>query len=188
MFQKFRPFRRAAHLGVALATALSAAIYAAPPQGALAATWNFGNVFLGVASGTYQVRDQNTGALLDSVSTTSGGFTTGCAFDSSANFYGTYFSASKVFKFDGNDPHAATSFGSGYATPESIAFDAAGHVFVGNLGAGIREFDSSGNFIKTVIGGRVDWFDIAADQDTILYTQEGKDIKRVSIATGTLRY
>jgi len=183
MFEKFKPFRRAAHLGVALATALGASMYAAPPQLALAATWNLGNVFLGVASGTYQVRDQNTGALIDSVSTSSG-FTTGCAFDSSANFYGTWFTTNQVNKFDGSDPHTVSSFGSGFSTPESIVFDAAGHVFVGNLGAGIREFDSSGTFIKTVINTNVDWFDIAADQDTILYTQEGTDIKRVSISTG----
>jgi hypothetical protein len=166
-----------------VATACSAFFFTAPQQLALAATWNFGNVFLGVASGTYQVRDQNTGALIDSVSTASG-FTTGCAFDSSSNFYGTYFSTNQVFKFNGTDPHTASSFGSGFSTPESIAFDAAGHVFVGNLGNGLREYDSSGNFIKTVINTRVDWFDIAADQDTVLYTQEGTDIKRVSISTG----
>src|SRR5438128_8442560 len=113
MFEKFKPLRRAAHLGVALATAFGAFLYAAPQQLALAATWNFGNVFLGVATGTYQVRDQNTGALIDHV-TTSSGFTTGCAFDSSANLYGTYFSTNQVFKFNGTDPHTATSFGSGY--------------------------------------------------------------------------
>lgn len=166
-------------LCVVAVSATTLVLSAAP---AYASTWAVGDVFLGVESGNYQVRDPS-GALKETLNAGSG-FTTGCAIDKAGNLYGTYFSDNKVVKFDNAHPHAATPFGSGYATPESIAFDAAGNVYVGNLGNGIRQYDAAGNFLKTVINTRVDWFDIAADQDTILYTQEGSDIKRVSIATG----
>ncbi len=85
-----------------------------------------------------------------------------------------------------NDPHTQTAFGGGYSTPESIAFDAAGTAYVGSLGNGIRKFDAAGLFQATVINTRVDFLDVAADQDTIYYTQEGNDIKAVSITSGPL--
>ena len=99
------------------------------------------------------------------------------------DFYGTQFSANAVAVFAGpNDPHTQTAFGGGYSTPESIAFDAAGTAYVGSLGNGIRKFDAAGLFQATVINTRVDFLDVAADQDTIYYTQEGNDIKAVSMA------
>lgn len=147
------------------------------------ATWNAGDVFAGVGNGTYQVRDPDSGAVKDIIQA-SGGFTTGCTFDAAGNFYGTWFAASQVFKAAGGDSHTASPFGSGYSTPESIRFDKAGRAYVGNLGDGIRQYDASGSFLKTVTSTRVDWFDLAADQDTILYTQEGNDIKRVSVSSG----
>lgn len=166
-------------IGAVVAVLIASLVFAAPAR---AATWVVGDVFLGVANGNYQVRS-STGALKETVNGGSG-FTTGCAFDKLGNLYGTFFSSNAVVKFGGAHPHAPTNFGSGYATPESIVFDAAGNVFVGNVNNGIRMYDSNGVFIKTVINTRVDFFDIAADQDTILYTQEGADIRRVSISTG----
>lgn len=150
-----------------------------------AADWAIGDVFLGVANGSYQVRAPN-GTLKETVNSGLGGFTTGCAFDSKGNLYTTQFSANQVTVFANAHPHASSSFGSGYATPESIAFDATGKVYVGNVGGGgIRQFNADGTFVKTILPGtRVDWFDIAADNDTILYTQEGNSILRVSISTG----
>jgi hypothetical protein len=146
--------------------------------------WDIGDIFLGVASGTYQVRDQ-AGALKESLVTGRGGFTTGCSFDQSGNLYVTEFSANNVSSFLGPmPPHTNSLFGSGYSTPESIVFDAAGNVYVGNLGNGIRQYAPDGTFIKTVINTRVDFFDIAADQDTILYTQEGNSILTTSISSG----
>lgn len=154
-----------------------------------ATTWNVGDVFVGVNSGIYQVYT-NAGVLKDTVSDGLSGFTTGCALDSAGNLYGTFFGGNDVKKFDAAPPHTSSSFGSGYATPESIVFDAAGNVYVGNVSlGGILKFDSAGTPMGTVSGTagvRVDWFDIAADQDTILYTQEGTDIKRTSISSGAL--
>lgn len=174
-----RSFANALKVAITGAMVVASLVFAVPAQ---AATWVVGDVFLGVAGGNYQVRSA-TGALKETVNGGSG-FTTGCAFDKSGNLYGTFFSNNTVVKFNEAHPHASSTFGSGYATPESIVFDAAGNVFVGNVSNGIRMFDSTGVFIKTVINTRVDFFDIAADQDTILYTQEGSDIRRVSISTG----
>ena len=155
------------------------------PLTALAATtWNLGDVFVGVEGGKYNVYD-NSGVFKQTISNPAGGYTTGCAFDKAGNFYGTYLSANQVIKFDGSDPHSSSFFGSGFSIPESLVFDKHGNVYVGNTGGGIREYAPNGTFIKTVIPTtRVDWFDLAADQDTILYTQEGSDIKRVSAGTG----
>lgn len=148
------------------------------------AIFQYGDVFAGVANGLVYHYDKD-GNFLESLDTGAGGFTTGCAFDSSGSLYVTAFYANQVAKFSGpTDPHTQTYFGSGYSTPESIVFDANGNVFVGNLGNGIRQYSADGTFVKTVINTRVDWFDISADQDTILYTEEGNSIKRVSISTG----
>jgi hypothetical protein len=149
-------------------------------------TWNTGDIFLGVANGSYQVRQQD-GTLKETLNSGLGGFTTGCAFDADDDFYGTQFSANAVAAFEGpNAPHTQTAFGGGYSTPESIAFDAAGNAFVGNLFNGILKFDSAGVFQANVINTRVDFLDVAADQDTIYYTQEGNDINAVSITSGPL--
>jgi len=103
------------------------------------------------------------------------------AFDAAGNLYVTCFSASDVVKFDNTGINLG-SFGSGYSTPESIVFDAAGDIYVGNLGNGIRKYDPSGTFIGTVIDTRVDWFDLTADQSTFRYGQEGNVVKTVSNA------
>lgn len=144
-----------------------------------------GDIFASIGNGQIQQRS-GAGALLDTLTTGQGGFTTGSAFDSSGNFYVTNFSTNSVTKFAGpGDPHTTSLFGSGYVTPEAIVFAADGHVLVGNVGGGIREMDAAGNFVKTILPGtRVDWFDLAADQDTILYTQEGGQVLSASRSTG----
>ena len=151
---------------------------------AQASEWQTGDLFLGVSNGNYQVRAPN-GTLKETLNGGSG-FTTGCALDSSGNLYGTFFSNNRVVKFASAHPHAATFFGdNAWSTPEDIHFDAAGNVYVGSIGNGIRQYAANGTFIKQLLPGvRVDFFDIAADQDTIRYGQEGQDVKQVSISSG----
>ena len=51
---------------------------------------------------------------------------------------------------------------------------------VGN--AGVRKFDSAGNFIKSFNVGRTDFIDLAADQCTLLYTTENtRFLKRLAL-------
>jgi hypothetical protein len=141
-----------------------------------------GDIFASVASGNVN-HYRADGSFLETLNIGAGGFTTGMAFDSSGNLYVTGFSTNLVAKFNSNGTLLG-NFGSGYATPESIVFDNAGNAYVGNLGNGIRKYDSSGVFQNTVINTRVDWMDLAADQTTMLYTQEGTNILSVNVNTG----
>lgn len=152
---------------------------------AQAATFSVGDVMASTGSGTVQHYDA-AGTLLETLNTGVGGFTTGSAFDGAGNFYVTDFSANAVTRFAGpTDPHTASSFGGGYGTPESIVFNAAGEVYVGGLSSGIRHFDAAGTLLGTVSGiTHVDWMDLAANQTTMLYTQEGSVIKTVNVSTG----
>lgn len=153
---------------------------------ASAATFATGDIFASVGSGQVQ-HYSSAGVLLETLNTGQGGFTTGSAFDGAGNLYVTNFGANSVTKFTGpSDPHTASLFGSGYHTPESILFDASGNVYVGNVGSGgITKYNSAGTLLGTTIAGtRVDWIDLAADQHTMLYTDEGNSIHSVKCSHG----
>jgi len=146
------------------------------------AQFQTGDVFVSVANGSVQWRQPN-GTLVQTLNTGQGGFTTGMAFDSAFSLYVTCFSASRVFRFD-NNGNPIGLFGSGNATPESIVFDGASNCYVGNLGNGIRKYDALGNFIATV-GPGTDFFDLSADQCTVLNDHEGQVINRHDVCTNT---
>ena len=155
---------------------------------ALAVPFAIGDIFASVNNGNVK-HYSKAGLLLETLNTGFGGFTTGSAFDNAGNFYVTGFSANNVSRFTGpGDPHGPpTLFGGGYSTPESIVFAGNGNVLVGSTGGGIREFTAGGVFVKTIAAGtRIDWFDLAADQNTILFTQEGSVIKTASRSTGAV--
>ena len=141
-----------------------------------------GDIFASVSSGNVK-HYRADGSFLETLNIGAGGFTTGMAFDSSGNLYVTGFSASTVAKFDTNG-NSLGNFGAGYSTPESIVFDNAGNAYVGNLGNGIRKYDGTGVFQNTVLNTRIDWMDLAADQTTMLFTQEGNAIHTVNVNTG----
>jgi hypothetical protein len=152
--------------------------------GPVAAQFSLGDVFVS-HNGGIVTRHTQTGALLQTLTTCCSGFVTGSAFDGAGNFYATNFSANQVSKFD-DDGNLLGTFGSGYITPESIVFDKAGNVYVGNLGNGIRKFDAAGNLIQAYASaGRVDWMDLTADQSTMYVTDEGSNVARFDLATGT---
>lgn len=147
------------------------------------AQFGTGDVFVAVANGQVQWRSPS-GALIQTLNTGQGGFTTGMAFDAADALYVTNFSASSVSKFNNNGVLQGL-FGTGYSTPESILFDQAGDAYVGNLGNGIRKYNSAGTFLGSSFTGRVDWIDLSADQCTMLYTQEGTSILRHNVCTNT---
>ena len=151
---------------------------------ATASPFLVGDIFASTGNGNIQIYSK-TGTFKETLNNGSGGFTTGSAFDSAGNLYVTNFGNNSVSKFAGpGDPHTRSAFGSGYSSPESVVFLANGHVLVGNVGTGIREFDAAGTFVRVVLSGRVDWFDVGADQDTILYTQEGNATRKASVSGG----
>ncbi len=144
------------------------------------AAFQTGDIFAAVNSGNIN-RYDSTGTFLETLNIGSSGYTTGMAFDASGNLYATGFSASRVAKFDTNGTLLNSNYlTTGLSTPESIVFDNSGNIYVGNLGSGIQKYDMSGNYVGNVIGNRVDWFDLTADQSTFYYGQEGTAVKTVS--------
>jgi len=150
---------------------------------AQAAPYTKGNVFVSTGAGTV-IEYTPTGTL---VQTLTGGssFMTGSAFDAAGNFYVTNFGANTVRRYDSNGTSPGTTFGGGYSTPEMIVFDKIGNAYVGSIGGGIRKFDSAGTFQSAFSTPRVDFMDLAADQTTMLFTQEGNAVKRWDLATNS---
>lgn len=150
-----------------------------------------GTVMVSTGSGLVTEYDQ-TGTNLGQIDTTTGSSnTTGSEFDSAGNFFVTDFQAQQVTKFD---PTGALigSFGSGYnSDPESVFFDAAGNVYVGQADGthNVLEFDPSGTLLNTFSPATedrgTDWVEIAADQCTLFYTSEGLLVKRFNVCTNT---
>ncbi|MCY7362345.1 MAG: hypothetical protein LH629_09825, partial [Ignavibacteria bacterium] len=143
-----------------------------------------GDVFVSVGSGRVQWRTP-AGALIQTLNTTVGGFTTGMTYDSASNLYVT--NVSPVIKrFDKFGNLLPGNFGSGMATGESILFDNANNTYVGDVSGGIKKFNLAGTALATYIPStRVDWIDLAADNCTMFYTQEGTSIKRFNVCTNT---
>jgi sugar lactone lactonase YvrE len=171
---------------LSIAAPVAVLIGLATGNAAQASTFQTGDVFAAVSNGQVQHYD-STPTLLETLNTTQGGFTTGMAFDQAGNLYVTNFSAGSVSKFD-NNGNLLGIWGNatGLATPESIVFNQAGDAYVGTLGGGIVKFDQNGNVLQNLSGaGRVDWLDLAADQKTIFYTQEGRQILRYDVSTDT---
>ncbi|MBL8007909.1 MAG: T9SS type A sorting domain-containing protein [Ignavibacteria bacterium] len=149
----------------------------------LRAQFATGDVMIAVASGNTQWRKPD-GTLVMTMNNLSGGYTTGMAFDENTNLYVTDFSSNTVTQYDNFGTRVGT-FGSGYSTPESIVFDSSGNAIVGNLGNGLRKFNSAGVYQGSSFTGRVDFCDLMADQCTMLYTTEGTTIFSHDICTDT---
>jgi WD40 repeat protein len=161
------------------------ATFALTVADAQATPFAVGDIFASTGSGNVQ-HYNTSGTLLETLNTGRGGYTTGTA-SRGGNLYVTDFSTSQVSVFAGpNDPHTVSLFGGANNVPEAIVFTANNHVLIGGVGnGGIKEYDASGVFVKQILAGtKVDWFDLAADQKTILFTQEGGSIKTADRSTG----
>lgn len=149
---------------------------------ATAVPFTKGNIFVSTGVGTV-LEYTPTGTLVQTLNVGTS-FITGSTFDASGNFFATRFSNGVLQKFDSSGGNLG-AFASSLPTPESVVIDIAGNIYVGNVGGGIRKFDAAGNPLSTSIAStRVDFMDLSADQKTMLYTQEGGDIKRVDVSTG----
>jgi uncharacterized repeat protein (TIGR01451 family) len=172
---------------VATAAAIAGLTLAA---GATASTtWNVGDIFAGVANGSYNVYSNNE-TFKETISDGSRGFTTGCSFNASLDkLYTTSFSASKVVVYDNASPHSIVqTITTGKPFPESIVFAGNGHFFVGGPSdPKLEEHDAAGTLVDTDTvaadgTGGPDWIDLAADQKTIFYTSESRVVRRFDAA------
>jgi hypothetical protein len=155
-----------------------------------------GDIFVGGNSahaGQVNVYD-HSGTFLETITTGSGSEQLGMAFDSSGDLYangafpasGTTYKIShtdsSVSAFVNNDPSAHN---------ESIVFNQGGHMFIGQPDGThqIIERDASGAFVNrytvTIENRGSDWIDLAADQKTLYYTSEGKNVMKYDVSTGT---
>lgn len=163
--------------------ALALSTMAAP---ALALPYVVGDVFASTGSGQVNVYS-STGVFKQTLNTGLGGFTTGSAFDSAGNFYVTAFSAGKISKFDNSGALLNNNFatGVGLNAPESIVFDASGNFYVGNAQAArIDKFNAAGTFLQSFATlQNTDWIDLAADQKTLIYSNEGSVIRKLDTST-----
>lgn len=151
-----------------------------------ASPYQVGDVFASIGDGQVNVYS-STGVFKQTLNTGLGGFTTGSAFDSSGNFYVTAFSAGKISQFDPNGALQNANFATGatFNAPESIVFDASGNFYVGNAGAArIDKFNASGAFLQSFATQQnTDWIDLAADQKTLIYSNEGSVIRKLDTST-----
>jgi sugar lactone lactonase YvrE len=163
--------------------ALALSVVSAP---ALALPYVVGDVFASIGGGLVDVYS-STGAFKQTLNTGLGGFTTGSAFDSAGNFYVTAFSAAKISQFDNNGSLLNANFatGVGFNAPESIVFDASGSFYVGNAQAArIDKFNAAGTFLQSFATlQNTDWIDLAADQKTLIYSNEGSVIRKLDTQT-----
>jgi DNA-binding beta-propeller fold protein YncE len=149
-----------------------------------------GDVIASVGSGRFN-HFSSTGVLKGVMDTGAAGFTTGGAYRS-GTFYGTHFSNGRVYTFDQSGAAPLTSFSTGGVSPESIAFNAAGDMYVGHADGDrdIRKFTTAGTLLSTynvAVGPRgSDWIDLAGDQRTLHYTSEGRLVYRFDVQTGQL--
>ncbi len=153
-------------------------------------TYAIGDVFVAV-TGTGVEEYTAAGTLVQTIndpSVKSSGFITGMAFQNNGNLLVTGFTSGNVVQFDNAANLLNATWTTGAGTPESIAIDATGHVYVSSVaGAGIHEYNSTGGAAigTSIAGTRTDWIDLAADEHTMLYSDEGAVIHSVNVATNT---
>lgn len=167
--------------------------FAATGSAAFGAGFNSGDIFVAGGGGTLR-QYTDAGVLIQNLTTGSGGFMTGMAFDASGNLYATRFSDGSINKYsvaDGSLVGGTAFVTTGPNSPESIFFDAAGNFYVGQADGtrDILKFDSAGtllaNYNVATTARGSDWIDLAADQKTMFYTSENNEVKRFDVSTGT---
>lgn len=151
---------------------------------ASASLFELGDVFASTSDGKVHVYSQ-FGTLKQVLDTGLGGFTTGSTFDSDGNFYVTAFSSNVVSQFDMNGNLIDATWATGINANESIVFNATGDAYIGNAQAAvIQKVDQNGNPIVNYVAlQNTDWIDLAADQETILYSNEGSTIRELNTNT-----
>lgn len=153
---------------------------------AFAAPYAQGDVFAAIGGG--QVAWFNsTGTLISTLNDGQGGFTTGMAFNAAGDLFVTNFGAGSVSEFDNSGNLLNATFVTGISAPEAIVFNSAGNMLVTSVGGtGITEYSPTGTLLNTFIAGtRTDWMDLAANQNTMYYTDESGAIHVLDLPSNT---
>ena len=148
-----------------------------------------GDLFAAVGNGKIKHFD-SSGKLVDTLDGRKAGEGGGMTFDGGGNLYAANFTADAITRFR-SEGTLVGDFGGGYdAHPEALVRDHVGNLYVGlNDGSrGLMKIDPDGNalarFSPAVENRGVDWADLDADQCTLLYTSEGRLIKRFDVCRG----
>ena len=152
-----------------------------------------GDVFAGIGNGRWNHFDPagNLLATLDDGQVESvGGFTpahatTGVCFDPAGDMYATNLDANSMSKFSNDGKLLAESLGSFDAFPESCLIVSGNAMFVSEVGhtGDILKLDLAGSQLARYDVHRSDWIDLAADQCTMFYSDEGAAIHRLNVCT-----
>jgi hypothetical protein len=154
--------------------------------------FSVGDVFAGIGNGRFN-HFSPTGTLLETLNDgqVGGGqnATTGMCFDPAGNMYGTNINANSMSKFSNNGTLLAATFGTFNATPESCLIINNGSTMF------VSEVEGTGDILKLNLPAgtqaanyntaRSDWIDLAADQCTMFYSDEGSTIHRFNVCTNT---
>jgi hypothetical protein len=164
--------------------ALAALVLLWSPQ-AQALPFNIGDIFAAVNNGNVQ-HYNSAGTLLETLNTGQGGFTTGMAFDASQNLHVTNFSANSLSTFNNQGVLQPGTCCAGSGLPESVTINNAGNRIVTYVNGGIRVWNAAGVQQGATIlpSTRADFGDLAADQTTFIFGQEGNRILTVNLNTG----
>jgi uncharacterized repeat protein (TIGR01451 family) len=153
---------------------------AAPPP------WVSGDVFVSVSNGSYE-KYSNGGTLQETLSDGKGGTTTGCAFDpEEANLYTTNFSDNQVEVYSTATHALVNTFTTSPSANEDVVFARDGTFYVSHPGPsfGIDHYSAGNTLIAHLAAGvRTDWLDLAIDQSTMFYTDEGQVVHRWNVAS-----
>jgi hypothetical protein len=161
---------------------------AVPATAQAPTAWREGDVFVAVGNGAYQVYDRH-GGLKQLLGSERSGYTTDCGFSPSGKrLYTTNYTHSKVVVYDGEHQEIVQTIDAGETSPKghssALVFDATGNFYVGHPdgNALIHKYNDAGILLDTyevaVEDRGSNWIDLAADQQTLFYTSEGRRIRR----------
>ena len=163
---------------------LASPLFAAVP-------FTVGDVFAGVGRGKFN-HFSPTGTLLETLDDTQAvgsgeDATTGMCFDPAGNMYGTNLDKSTMSKFSNNGTLLAATFGTFNGGPESCLIINGNTMFTSEVfGTGdILKLNLSGTQLANYDVARSDWIDLASDQCTMFYSDEGPSIHRFNVCTNT---
>ena len=154
-------------------------------------SWSMGDVFVAVGSGSYEVFDSR-GGHKQTLTGNLDGYTTDCGFDPSMErLFTTNYTHSKVVIFepgaDFQTVNADETSPDGHSG--AIAFAANGNFFVGHPDGNklIHKYNENGMLLDTYAVAVEDrgsnWIDLAADQNVLFYSSEGRTVHRYDTAT-----